>query len=52
MSNGFFIVGGIIFAAYMYLTIWNINRSAKQSKNFPNFGSEGCDTPDVDENIN
>lgn len=49
MSNGFFIVGGIIFATYMYLTIWNINRSAKESKkeNYPNLGSEGCDTPDV-----
>lgn len=47
MSIGFFIVGGIIFAVYVYLMIWNINHSAKTSKkeNYPNLGSEGTDEP-------
>lgn len=48
MSIGFFIIGGIIFAIYIVLTIWNINYSAKQSKlqNYPNFGSEGTNEPE------
>lgn len=47
MSWGFFIVGGCIFAVYMYLMVWNINYSAKQSKkeNYPNLGGEGADQP-------
>jgi len=45
MSIGFFIVGGIIFSVYMYLTIWNIFYSNKKQRqeNYPNLGSEGCD---------
>lgn len=45
MSIGFFVVGGVIFAVYVYLMIWNINHSAKVSKkeNYPNLGSEGID---------
>lgn len=37
MSIGFFIIGGIIFAVYMYFTIWNIYYSSKKSKeeNYP-----------------
>lgn len=29
MSPSFFLVGGVIFAAYMYLTIWNIYNGSK-----------------------
>ena len=38
MSIGFFIVGGLIFALYMGLTIWNIVTSSRKSKeeNYPN----------------
>lgn len=48
MSWGFFIIGGCIFAAYIYLMFWNIKYSAKQSKkeNYPNYGSEGANLPD------
>lgn len=48
MSLGFFIIGGIIFAVYMYLTIWNIKYSNKKQKeeNYPNLGGEGCDLPE------
>lgn len=48
MSIGFFIIGGIIFAVYLYLMVWNINYSAKQNKkeNYPNYGGEGTNTPD------
>lgn len=37
MNIGFFIFGGIIFAIYMALTIWNIYYSSKKSKeeNYP-----------------
>jgi hypothetical protein len=47
MSITFFIVGGSIFATYMYFTVWNIYNSSKESKkhNYPNLGSEGCDLP-------
>lgn len=42
MSLGFFIVGGLIFAAYMGLTIWNIiysNRKQREENyaNYPKF---------------
>lgn len=48
MSIGFFIIGGIIFAVYMYLTLWNIKHSVEQNKkeNYPNYGGEGTDQPD------
>ncbi len=38
MSPGFFIIGGIIFALYMYFTLWNIVYSNKKQKeeNYPN----------------
>jgi hypothetical protein len=38
MNIGFFIVGGIIFAVYMALTIWNIIYSSRkqQEENYPN----------------
>jgi ABC-type sugar transport system permease subunit len=38
MSIGFFIIGGIIFALYMYFTLWNIVYSNKKQKeeNYPN----------------
>lgn len=51
MSWGFFIIGGSIFAVYMYLMLWNINHSAKQSKkeNYPNLGSEGANPADQKE---
>ena len=32
MSVTMWIVGGIIFAVYMYFTIWNINNGSKQKK--------------------
>ena len=32
MSIGFFIVGAIIFAIYMFFTIWNIIYSSKKQK--------------------
>jgi CHASE3 domain sensor protein len=37
MNIGFFIVGGIIFAAYMGLTLWNIYDSSRKNKqeNYP-----------------
>ena len=37
MNLGFFIIGGIIFAIYMALTLWNIVYSAKKQKkeNYP-----------------
>ena len=38
MSIGFFITGGIIFAIYMGLMIWNIIYSSRkqQEENYPN----------------
>ena len=38
MSIGFFIVGAIIFAIYMFFTIWNIVYSSKKQRkeNYPN----------------
>jgi hypothetical protein len=38
MSLGFFFIGGLIFAVYMYFTIWNIFYSSRKSKeeNYPN----------------
>ena len=48
MSGGFFIIGGIIFAVYVYFTIWNINTSAKKNReeNYPDY--KRVDVVDVD----
>ena len=37
MNLGFFIIGGVIFAAYMYFTMWNIFYSSKKQReeNYP-----------------
>jgi hypothetical protein len=37
MSLTFFFVGGLIFAVYMYFTIWNIFYSSKKQRqeNYP-----------------
>ncbi|WP_197052671.1 hypothetical protein [Psychroserpens sp. Hel_I_66] len=37
MNKGFLIIGGIIFAVYIYLTFWNIYISHKTQKknNYP-----------------
>jgi hypothetical protein len=42
MNIGFFIVGAIIFATYMGLTIWNIIYSAREQKedNYPSKNSK------------
>lgn len=42
MSIGFFITGAIIFAIYMFFTIWNIFYSNKKQKkeNYPNIGKK------------
>ncbi len=39
MNLGFFIIGGIIFAVYMYFTMWNIFYSSKKQReeNYPNY---------------
>jgi len=39
MSLGFFLIGGIIFAVYMYFTVWNIFYSSKkqEEENYPNY---------------
>lgn len=42
MSVGFFIVGAVIFAFYMYFTIWNIVYSNKKQReqNYPTVPKE------------
>ncbi len=42
MSISFFIVGGVIFAVYLFLMFWNIFYSNKKQKeeNYPNIGSK------------
>jgi Sec-independent protein secretion pathway component TatC len=42
MSIGFFIVGGVIFAFYMFFTIWNIFYSGKKQRdeNYPNIAKK------------
>ena len=37
MSLGFFLIGGMIFAVYMYFTLWNIFCSSKKQReeNYP-----------------
>lgn len=47
MSITFFIVGAVIFATYMYFTIWNIynpQTTKPKRKDYLNLGSEGCDS--------
>lgn len=43
MSVGFFIVGGVIFAVYLFLMSWNIFYSSKKQReeNYPNIDSKG-----------
>jgi hypothetical protein len=38
MNKGFLLVGGIIFAVYIYFTFWNIFQSHKKQKenHYPN----------------
>ncbi len=42
MSISFFIVGGVIFAIYLFLMFWNIVYSNKKQKekNYPNIDSK------------
>jgi hypothetical protein len=42
MNKGFLLVGGIIFAVYLYFTFWNIFQSHKKQKenNYPNLEKE------------
>jgi hypothetical protein len=39
MNLAFFIVGGVIFGAYIYFTIWNIFYGARKQReeNYPNY---------------
>lgn len=37
MSFGFFIVGGLLFAAYMALTIWGITHANKKQSESNNY---------------
>ena len=51
MSWTFFLVGGVIFAAYIYFTIWNIFNGAKKNKeeNYPDYyARHGQDNMDMD----
>lgn len=50
MSIGFFITGGIIFAIYMGLMIWNIAYSSRkqQEENYPNINEPISDEPKSD----
>ena len=43
MSLTFFIVGGVIFALYIYLTVWSIfyNSRKQQEENYPNLDGMG-----------
>lgn len=49
MSIGFYAVGAVIFALYMYFTIWNIVYSSKKQReeNYPNYTSN-VDNVDMD----
>lgn len=49
MSLGFFIVGAIIFAVYVYLMIWSIfyHNKKQQEENYPNLTGMG-ETIDYD----
>ena len=50
MSIGFFITGGIIFAIYMGLMIWNIIYSSRkqQEENYPNINEPTSDETNSD----
>ena len=52
MNPVMFLVGGIIFAAYLYFLIWNIFHNAKRNKeeNYPDYYSRhgGPDRMDYD----
>ena len=43
MSIGFFIIGAVIFAAYVALLIWSIfyNNRKQQEENYPNLNGMG-----------
>jgi hypothetical protein len=43
MSISFFIVGGVIFAVYLFLMFWNIVYSNEKQKkeNYPNVDNKG-----------
>ena len=45
MSLGFFLIGGIIFAVYMYFTVWNIFYSSKKQReeNYPTYDAADYD---------
>lgn len=45
MSVGFIVTGGVIFAVYMYLTIWNIFYSTKKQReeNYPDVDEHDYD---------
>lgn len=49
MGVGMYVVGAIIFSAYMYFTIWNIFYSTKKQReeNYPNLKGEH-DSADYD----
>ena len=49
MSIGFYAVGAVIFAVYMYFTIWNIIYSSKKQTedNYSNYTSN-VDSVDMD----
>jgi hypothetical protein len=42
MSSSFFIIGGIIFSIYLFLTIWSILYSSKKQReeNYPTVGEK------------
>lgn len=49
MNLGFFIIGGVIFALYMGLTIWNIIYSNKKQReeNYPKYYDRHGSVPDT-----
>ena len=50
MNIGFFVIGGIIFAIYMYLTIWNIfyNSKKQREEHYPNYYTRYNEPDDMD----
>jgi hypothetical protein len=52
MNLGFFIMGGLIFAVYIYFTIWNIFYGSRKQReeNYPGYydrhGAMGGSSPD------
>jgi arginine exporter protein ArgO len=53
MNIGFFIIGGVIFAIYMALTVWNIIYSNRKQKedNYPHL-KDSEDSSTNKKNIN